>query len=353
MSDDAAVGADRGAHASESLSQNWRRLYPEAYECPEPSEPPDPGAHASEVLARDLNNQIVPIDLAGAKRFLPKSYSIYQPRVDLFYTRDDRWFCAYCTAFERDFVPFPGSRYRVAFWEIKVKEVPDRCSRLNIEFSPALSEAHKSSMARWVVSQADQSAGTTNPPTAASTPRLGPQAPPDTEAASPTPPVGNQPSKARGAAADPESAAQHPRNLVMPASQADDSPAGRERRVADYLEKNQNATSKAVHEATGIPETTIRNMPVWKEHQAKKKTRQKGGSVQGVPLTEEMLASLTSRDRHPSEIVEENDFRERFPEKKERYEREYLEQATPKERAEYYQMEPDEQGNTLWIWLNE
>ena len=184
----------------------WRRLYPKAYECTEPSEPPDSGTHALEVLARDLNNQIVPIDLAGAKRFWPESYSIYQARVDLFYTRDDRWFCAYCTAVERDFVPFPGSRYRVAFWEIKVKDVPDRCSRLNIEFSPALSETYKSSMARWVVSQADQPAGTTYPPTAASTPCLGPQAPPDTEAAGPTPPVGNQPSKAPGAAADPEGA---------------------------------------------------------------------------------------------------------------------------------------------------
>ena len=139
MSDDAAVGAQRGAHASESLSQMLRRLYPKAYECTEPSEPPDSGAHASE-LAPDLNNQIVPIDLAGGKRGWPESYGIYQPG----------WTCSHprrplvlrdCTAVERDFVPFPGSRYRVAFWEIKVKDVPDRCSRLNIEFSPALIEA--------------------------------------------------------------------------------------------------------------------------------------------------------------------------------------------------------------------
>ena len=61
-------------------------------------------------------------------------------------------------------------------------------------------------MARWVVSQADQPAGTTYPPTAASTPDPGPQAPPDTEAAGPTPPAGNQPSKTPGAAADPEGA---------------------------------------------------------------------------------------------------------------------------------------------------
>ena len=277
--------------------------------------------------ALDLSGKPIVVQLGGANcAYGPEATGVakdasgsevYEYLPVLFHLPDGRLFYARYTreGYRHFHCPLENSRTGVTLRQLSEGTAMGQCEMEKIPFPPRPTGGGEPSSTRSGASDADRLAGTPNSPA--------------------------------------ESAAQHPRNLVMPASQADDSPAGRERRVADYLEKNQNATSKAVHEATGIPETTIRNMPVWKEHQAKKKTRQKGGSVQGVPLTEEMLASLTSRDRHPSEIVEENDFRERFPEKKERYEREYLEQATPKERAEYYQMEPDEQGNTLWIWLNE
>ncbi len=205
MSDDAAVGAHRGAHASESLSQMLRRLYPEAYECPELSEPPVPGAHASDSFhpALNLSRRVVLINLAAGKMWLGEWCGlVYQPV--LFRTPDGRWFCARSTL--DGYQTPPGCPRDVEFLELNDEQALFWFTKHKIDAPPDLIEAYKSSMARWVASQADQPAGTTNPPTAASTPRLGPQAPPDTEAAGPTPPVGNQPSKAPGAAADPEGA---------------------------------------------------------------------------------------------------------------------------------------------------
>ena len=275
--------------------------------------------------ALDLSGKPIVVQLGGANcAYGPEATGVakdasgsevYEYLPVLFHLPDGRLFYARYTreGYRHFHCPLENSRTGVTLRQLSEGSAMGQCEMEKIPFPPRPTGGGEPSSTRSAL-LADRLAGTPNSPA--------------------------------------ESAAQR-ENLVMPASQADDSPAGRERRVADYLEKNQNATSKAVHEATGIPETTIRNMPIWKEHQAKKKTRQKGGSVKAVPLTEEMLDSLTSRDRHPSEIVEENDSFERFNEKKEFHEAQIPGASDPKERAAYHRMEADEQLSTLWIWLNE
>ncbi len=283
--------------------------------------------HVRFYAALDLSGKPIVVTLGGANcAYGPEATGVangasgpeaYEYLPVLFHLPDGRLFYARYTreGYKHFRCPLEISRTGVTLRQLSEETAMVQCEKEKIPFPPRPTGGGEPSSTRSGASDADRPAGTPNPPA--------------------------------------ESATQHQRNFVMPASQADDSPAGRERRVADYLEKNQNATSKAVHKATSIPETTIRNMPVWKEHQAKKKTRQERGSVEAVELTEGMLASVPGRDRDPAEIVEENDSFERFNEKKELHERKYLEQATPKERAAYHRMEADEQLSTLWIWLNE
>ena len=163
-------------------------------------------AHASDSFHRalDLSRRVVLINLAGGKMWFDQWCGHrYQPV--LFRTPDGRrWFCARSTI--DGYETPPGCPRGVEFLELNDEQALFWFTKHEIDAPPDLIEAIKSSMGGSNVSQADQPAGTTNPPTAASTPRLGPQAPPDTEATGPTPPVGNQPSKARGAAADPEGA---------------------------------------------------------------------------------------------------------------------------------------------------
>jgi hypothetical protein len=138
----------------------------------------------------------------------------------------------------------------------------------------------------------------------------------------------------------------HPTRWVAPPDQADDSPAGKERRVSRFSDAHPNATSEEIGKATRIPPQTVRRMSAWKAHQAKKRTREDSGSVDAMELTEEMLDCISVRDRDPSEVVEQEEILEL-------YERPYLEQATTRDRDEYQGMEQDEKANTLWVWKEE
>ena len=122
-----------------------------------------------------------------------------------------------------------------------------------------------------------------------------------------------------------------------------ETPEEKNRRVFDHLSKHPDATSAEIGEATGIPEQTVRRQPAWKTHRSKVEAEQKDRQIKTRSLSERMIAAIRGKDADPSEIAAQLEIDER----------EYLENCSPGERAEYHKMERTEQINTLWIWKND
>ncbi len=137
-----------------------------------------------------------------------------------------------------------------------------------------------------------------------------------------------------------ESSPPRPRHLVASADQADDSPAGRERRVRKCLEENPNATSEAISEATGIPETSVRNMAVWKEYGDERKARRARKTSREMRLTPGILACRPGKDSDPSEPMEEIEL----------LEREFQERATGEQKVKYHKMDAADRPGALLLW---
>jgi hypothetical protein len=131
------------------------------------------------------------------------------------------------------------------------------------------------------------------------------------------------------------------RYLVTSTDHADDSPAGRKRRVRKCLEENPNTTSKAISKETGISESSIRNMAVWKEYGGERQARRGRASVKEVPLTPKILACRPGGDSDPSELAE-----------MEIVEREFLEQASREQKGNYQSMDKADRLSELWLWKN-
>jgi hypothetical protein len=126
-------------------------------------------------------------------------------------------------------------------------------------------------------------------------------------------------------------------------------PAERTQLIQQFLAAHSDAESKQVAKELGIPEQTVRKDPAWKENRAKKKAEggggraDRGGRVKDQQMPEKLLESRAGPDPKPDEIVEAT----------ETYEREYLENASSSERAEYHKMTPEDKRNTVWLWKHD
>jgi hypothetical protein len=130
----------------------------------------------------------------------------------------------------------------------------------------------------------------------------------------------------------------------------------REAQVAEFLRHNPSATSGAVHEATGIPPSTVRKSDSWKTHQACRNAEKPAGTKDAMhrakPLTDARLAAMASKLANPAEIVaerEEQDEPESIEDMK-LLTREYLEGATAGERARFHQLNAADKEHELIAW---
>jgi hypothetical protein len=208
--------------------------------------------------ALDLDGKPVPVSLRGANCALgPEAQSVvngtsgpavYEYLPALFHLPDGRLFYTRYkkTGFERFSCPFGLAPTGVNLIQLSPDTALVQCKNEQIPFPPRPSLQDESSS-----TDLDRPAGMINPSAETSPPRS--------------------------------------RDFVASADQADDSPAGRERRVRKCLEENPNATSEAISEATGIPVTTIRNMSVWKEYGGERQARRRRTSGREVPLTPRIL----------------------------------------------------------------
>jgi hypothetical protein len=118
----------------------------------------------------------------------------------------------------------------------------------------------------------------------------------------------------------------------------------KERRVREALRRDPYTTSIQIETLTGIPEQTVRGLKAWKERPSailKKPAAEPRQTTQR--LTSWMAKLKPGSDPDPAAIVEALDL----------VEREYLEQATPGQKADYHKMEVDDKRNTIWLWNQE
>ena len=124
---------------------------------------------------------------------------------------------------------------------------------------------------------------------------------------------------------------------------SDLAPAEKNERVRNYLDKHPRATSAEIATKTGVPEQTVRRTLAWKTRPTKGKVEPQRKECQ---LTDKILAAKENvKAIDPSTLVEELDERESV-------QRRFIEHASPKQRADYFKMEQDEQDNELFLFAS-
>jgi hypothetical protein len=297
-----------------------------------------PGQSTNRVLALDSDGRIICIHLGGAKvhggiwsgRNDPYAY-----RFNLLFTKCRRWVRGH-QQLDSGYVPAPHVRSKaVAFEVLTDEQAVAWCTQNYHPHPPELLDAFDPSL------RLESETAQRGDPVAKSVGGLAEaqQNIPVTDA------YRRQTSGGAGSAvpsrSDIESEVRGERDCGRPDDEIGGS-EGRERRVREHLEQHPKATSEDIHRAIGIPHQTVRKLKAWKERPAaaSRKEETHGPSRRIVQLTHEMLALRPGDDDDPAQIVVA----------KELLEREYLEQATPEDKAEYYSMEPDERTNALWLF---
>ena len=127
--------------------------------------------------------------------------------------------------------------------------------------------------------------------------------------------------------------------------------------MSEVLSANPHSKSKAVGKAIGKSEGRVRTTKAWKANRAILNDKKAQESVRAMPLTKEMLAAIAGKGADPAEIVSARENDEQIhpddnaaAEDPAIVERQYLEQADPRERAEFHKMSQTQRDATLTAW---
>jgi hypothetical protein len=159
-----------------------------------------------------------------------------------------------------------------------------------------------------------------------------------------------------GTSASPDTA--NPTEQTREPSPANSSHRDRETQLREFFRENPAATSQQACKATKIPESTIRKSQAWKALTPRQKDRKPpmADALFGhsVPLTREMEAVIAARSDDPDAVAKDIETIQLTDDpdqiERERLEREYIEHASPTDRAEYYKMAPGEKRDHLLAW---